>query len=150
MSIYEDSKGRWHVKQRDEFGREYRKVVGSKQAAVAVDEQLKDSAAMNRKALRNLQHSDTRTLQEARDVYLANLRASELTKKNMTQRLAQFTRDAGQPACSMPAHKDLVKAMGSGICHRYPVSRDPSRSPSARGVPVQGPSESRRPHASLK
>ncbi len=94
MSLYQTRQGTWGVDFRDEWGRRHRKPVGRQEAA-AVEHQINQQRREQRAALENFQRGATLTIEEAAQVYLAQVAASDYTRAHMQQRLSQFTRSIG-------------------------------------------------------
>jgi integrase len=100
MSLYQGKDGKWGVDYRDEWGRRYRKPVGSQEAAAAVAAQLAQDRARHKATLLNFQNGSALTLTEARDVYMANLTVADVTRSHMLQRFTLFERYLGQSQLS--------------------------------------------------
>jgi integrase len=98
VALYQTAEGKWGVDFRDEWGARHRKPVGSREAAAAVEAELKEQALKNKAALAHYQRGEQFSLTEARDFYLAQVRGNENTKAHMRDRLAQFEKHLGQTA----------------------------------------------------
>lgn len=96
MSLYKTSDGKWGVDFRDEWGARHRKPVGSQEAAAAVEAQIREQALQAKAALVHYQKGAALSLADARDVYLAQVRATDQTKRHMAERLVLFERTLGQ------------------------------------------------------
>jgi len=100
MSVYQGKDGKWGVDYRDEWGRRYRKPVGSQEAAAAVAVQLAQDRARQRASLENFQLGSALTVSEARDVYLAHVQVADVTRSHMLQRFTLFEKYLGQSQLS--------------------------------------------------
>lgn len=95
MALYVTTSGTWGVDYRDEYGRRHRKPVGSKEAALHVLANLRESTHTTRAALSNFQAGESLSVEAARDIYLAHLPVTDRTRWNQQQRIDQFARRAG-------------------------------------------------------
>jgi integrase len=95
MSLYQRRDGKWGVRYRDEWGVTHRKPVGTREAAAAVEQQIRSTTAIQKASLTNFQRGASITVEEAAQVYLAQVAVSPYTLAHMTQRIAQFTRSIG-------------------------------------------------------
>lgn len=96
MSLYQRSDGKWCVDYRDEFNRRHRKPVGSREAALLVESQILDARAEQRRAVRSFQQGEQLALADAREAYLAEVKATDETKAHMRDRLRLFEQHCGQ------------------------------------------------------
>src|SRR5207245_4480190 len=71
MSIYQTEQG-FGVDYRDEFGKRHRRLVGSEEAARHMDRHLREKSSQTRTALSTLAAGETLTLEEAKQIFLAN------------------------------------------------------------------------------
>lgn len=107
MSLYQLADGRWGVDYRDEHGRRWRKLVGVRDAAAAVETKLRETGFLARAALRNFAQGEVKKLSHARDEFLAHYPALDRTKANLRDRLDRLVRFAGDCAIAQVTPRTL-------------------------------------------